>query len=83
MNRKFDNDYFDYLNEQKTEAVVLVNRLSPVQAVLKSTVRSMTKGTRAYIAARRSIRTNRQILRWANRAIRRYYLYCEKFKLFG
>ncbi len=81
--RKYDDVLFERLRREKEDAVVLVSRLSPAQAVLKSNSRVLLKGTVNYIAVRKSIRMNKQLLRWANKAIRRFYLYCDEFRIYG
>lgn len=80
--RKYDDKLYERLKKERNDAVFLINRLSPVQAILKSSSRSLTKGTEDYISVRRSVRITRQLLRRANRAIRRYYSYCDEFRLF-
>lgn len=83
IKRKYDDDLYERLKKERDDAVKLVTQLSPAQAVLKSSSRVLLKGSVNFIAVRRSIRVNRQLLRWANKAIRRFYLYCDEFRLFN
>lgn len=81
--RKYDDALYERLKKERDDAVKLITQLSPAQAVLKSSSRSLLRGSVNFIAVRRSIRVNRQLLRWANKAIRRFYLYCDEFRLFS
>lgn len=81
--RIYDDVLYERLRKERNEVVKLLTQLSPAQALLKSSSRTLLKGSVNFIAVRRSIRANRQLLRWANRAIRRFYSYCDEFRLFG
>lgn len=82
MKSEFNAIYCGVLEAEKNHAVSLVNKISPAQAALRLSVRTMNKGTNSYIAARRTIRANRQILRWANKAIKRFYNYIDEHHMY-
>lgn len=80
MKSKFDEKNYGDLEVEKNYAISLINKISSAQAVLRVSVRTMNKGTNSYIAVRRTIRVNRQILRWANKAIKRFYNFVDEHR---
>lgn len=82
LKKTINEALYEKLEDDMEIAIALINQLSSAQATLKRNVKSLTKGTNSYVAVRRSIRVNRQLLRWANKAISRYHKYRTEHGLF-